>query len=60
MTYNMSANLYAPSGGGGGGSSAMPFLPPPPSAADVRAKTQQPKPQTQDLGFDDGDFGEFQ
>ena len=47
---------------GSGGSS---FLPPPPSAKSVkeerrrsRQNFEQPKPQ--DLGFDDGEFGEFQ
>lgn len=44
-----------PSAGAGGG--AAPFLAPPPSAAEVKA--QQAK-QAQDLGFDDGEFGEFQ
>lgn len=50
-------------GGGGGG-----FLPPPPSANDVRAQKrlsqslEPPKKEQsiEDLGFDDGEFGEFQ
>ena len=49
--------------GGGGG-----FLPPPPSANEVRAQKrlsqnfEPPKKEQsiQDLGFDDGEFGEFQ
>ena len=53
-------------------SGAMPFLPPPPSAADVKAGmkgqqsfTQQEmssntQPTAEELGFDDGEFGEFQ
>ena len=50
--------------------SAVPFLPPPPSADEVRANMantgKQPitgptlKQTSQDLGFDDGEFGEFQ
>lgn len=44
-----------------GSASAMPFLPPPPSAADVKAQSQSSnQPSAQDLGFDDGEFGEFQ
>jgi adaptin ear-binding coat-associated protein 1/2 len=50
-----------PSGG------AIPFLPPPPSASSVkkeRRRSREPPKQdhqsTQDLGFDDGEFGEFQ
>ncbi|KAI9795664.1 MAG: hypothetical protein M1833_006905 [Piccolia ochrophora] len=44
-----------------------PFLPPPPSAEDVKAerrrsrgKTPPPPGSMEDLGFDDGEFGEFQ
>ena len=55
----------SPGSGGGGGDGTMPFVPPPPSAGDARterreqrAATQQPS--AQDLGFDDGEFGEFQ
>lgn len=48
---------------------AMPFLPPPPSAADVRrdmddafgmSSTSTTKQSAEELGFDDGEFGEFQ
>lgn len=54
--------------GAGGGDGTLSFLPPPPSAADKRkdmndafggpptAKT----PTAEELGFDDGEFGEFQ
>ena len=44
------------------GSSAVPTLAPPKSAAEVRA-SRSPSPskaEAQQLGFDDGDFGEFQ
>ncbi|KAM7203813.1 Protein of unknown function (DUF1681) domain containing protein [Naviculisporaceae sp. PSN 640] len=43
--------LPPPPGPGGGGG----FLPPPPSAKDVRRK----RLSAQELGFDDGQFGEF-
>ncbi|KAK8191736.1 hypothetical protein HDK77DRAFT_464206 [Phyllosticta capitalensis] len=59
-----------------GGNGAMPFLPPPPKTSDVKAErrrsrnmqlgTEAPKetltkqPSAQELGFDDGEFGEFQ
>lgn len=54
--------------GAGGGDGALSFLPPPPSASQVKkdmndafggpppAKT----PTAEELGFDDGEFGEFQ
>ncbi|KAH7130440.1 adaptin ear-binding coat-associated protein-like protein 1 [Dendryphion nanum] len=49
---------------GGFGGGAMPFLPPPPSAKSVkeeRRRSRQTFEQTpKDLGFDDGEFGEFQ
>jgi len=47
---------------GSSGSGTMPVLVPPPSAADVRSgRSRSPsKAQAQDLGFDDGEFGEFQ
>lgn len=52
------------SGRGGGSGGAMPFLPPPPSAREVkeerRRSRQQAEMTPQDLGFDDGEFGEFQ
>ena len=55
----------APSVGGG---MAMPFLPPPPSASDVKAERrrsrgltpEKEKTSAQEMGFDDGEFGEFQ
>ncbi|GAB7346875.1 hypothetical protein MBLNU459_g1956t1 [Dothideomycetes sp. NU459] len=51
----------------GSAPSGLPALAPPPSAAQVKAKrspspAKQPssQPSAQDLGFDDGEFGEFQ
>ncbi|KAI9827195.1 MAG: hypothetical protein M1832_005332 [Thelocarpon impressellum] len=47
-------------------SPSLPFLPPPPSAHDIKAQRRRskqdisPEPTVQDLGFDDGEFGEFQ
>jgi hypothetical protein len=53
-------SIKPPPGAGGG----TPFLPPPPSAKSVkeeRRRSRQTFEQTpQDLGFDDGEFGEFQ
>jgi adaptin ear-binding coat-associated protein 1/2 len=53
-----------PAAGASPGAGAMPFLPPPPSAKSVkeeRRRSRQTFEQTpQDLGFDDGEFGEFQ
>lgn len=59
-------SLPPPPAGGGGG---FGLLPPPPSAQEVKAQKrlsqnfepplQQPE-SIQDLGFDDGEFGEFQ
>ncbi|KAF2432614.1 DUF1681-domain-containing protein [Tothia fuscella] len=61
---------YSASGGDGGGS--LPFLPPTPGAADIKAGRrrhpssslnelpQKHQPSAADLGFDDGEFGEFQ
>jgi len=50
-----------------GGGSVRPFLPPPPSAQEVKAQKRlsqnmgTPKPGSiEELGFDDGEFGEFQ
>lgn len=44
-----------PPGAGAGGSGSGFSLPPPPSAQDVKQQKQSAK----DLGFDDGQFGEF-
>ncbi|WYZ45170.1 hypothetical protein EsH8_VIII_000486 [Colletotrichum jinshuiense] len=44
------------SNGGGGG---LSFLPPPPSASNLREKNREKRKSAQDLGFDDGQFGEF-
>lgn len=56
-----------PSGGDGGGGAGMPFLPPPPSARDVKAERRRSRGRVEpeegsaaELGFDDGEFGEFQ
>ncbi|KAK7511021.1 uncharacterized protein IWZ02DRAFT_190235 [Phyllosticta citriasiana] len=65
-----------PSAGGNGNGGAMPFLPPPPKTSDVKAdrrrsrnmqlgaespnETLSKQPSAQELGFDDGEFGEFQ
>jgi adaptin ear-binding coat-associated protein 1/2 len=53
-------SIKPPPGSAGGGA----FLPPPPSAKSVkeeRRRSRQTFEQTpQDLGFDDGEFGEFQ
>ncbi|KAK2010884.1 DUF1681-domain-containing protein [Colletotrichum eremochloae] len=35
------------------------FLPPPPSASNVREQKREKRRSVQDLGFDDGQFGEF-
>lgn len=48
-----------------GVSGAAPLLPPPPSAEDVkkdrrRSRSPVPPPSAKDMGFDDGEFGEFQ
>lgn len=55
---------YTPRAGVGG---IMPLLPPPPTARDVKAERRRsrqevtaPVDSTSDLGFDDGEFGEFQ
>ncbi|KAH7398465.1 hypothetical protein BKA66DRAFT_204186 [Pyrenochaeta sp. MPI-SDFR-AT-0127] len=56
-------SIKPPPGSGGGG-----FLPPPPSAKSVKEERRRsrqsfehsPNPTPQDLGFDDGEFGEFQ
>jgi hypothetical protein len=55
-----------PSSGKPSSNFSMAFLPPPPSAASVRAaqkrksQEQSAQPTAEDLGFDDGEFGEFQ
>ncbi|KAK1721042.1 hypothetical protein BDP67DRAFT_390754 [Colletotrichum lupini] len=46
----------APKSSGGAGSFG---LPPPPSAANIRDKKRENRKSAQDLGFDDGQFGEF-
>ncbi|KAF2204657.1 adaptin ear-binding coat-associated protein 1 NECAP-1 [Delitschia confertaspora ATCC 74209] len=57
-------SIKPPPGPGGNAGGAMPFLPPPPSAKSVKEErrrsrqTFEQKPE--DLGFDDGEFGEFQ
>lgn len=52
-------SIKPPPGNGG-----SPFLPPPPSAKSVkeerRRSRQSFEPKPEDLGFDDGEFGEFQ
>ncbi|MCJ1252337.1 hypothetical protein MMC24_000142 [Lignoscripta atroalba] len=54
----------APPSGGKPNDEPMSFLPPPPSAQDVKAENRRSKPPESltaaDLGFDDGEFGEFQ
>jgi adaptin ear-binding coat-associated protein 1/2 len=59
--------LKPPPGSSGGGDGMVSFLPPPPSAGEVKAdrgrrRQVSPKPSdnVKDLGFDDGEFGEFQ
>lgn len=63
-----------PASGGGGGNGPAPFLPPPPSASSVKAERRRSRPlppqgqlppaekqpNPKELGFDDGEFGEFQ
>lgn len=57
---------YSSKDGIGGGK--IPFIPPPPSTQNVKAerrRSRQPEPAAEarsvsDLGFDDGEFGEFQ
>ena len=55
-------NIAPPSASSEGG---LPFLPPPPSAAAVKERRRSQEirpvdPTAADLGFDDGEFGEFQ
>lgn len=64
--FSIPPSPYSSKGGTVGG--GMPFIPPPPSAQDVKAewrRSRQPEPAAEicslsDLGFDDGEFGEFQ
>ncbi|KAI4116902.1 MAG: hypothetical protein LQ345_002762 [Seirophora villosa] len=56
-----------PPGGGGEGEEGLPLLPPPPSAKEVKAERRRSrgtvaaeKGSAAELGFDDGEFGEFQ
>ncbi|KAF1838092.1 adaptin ear-binding coat-associated protein-like protein 1 [Decorospora gaudefroyi] len=62
-------SIKPPPGSGGGGGGAGGFLPPPPSAKSVKEERRRsrqnfeaspPKQTAEDLGFDDGEFGEFQ
>lgn len=59
-------SIASPSAGGGA-VKATPFLPPPPNTQDLKAENRRsrqsfvPEPASAaDLGFDDGEFGEFQ
>ena len=50
---------------GGGGVGTLPLLAPPPSASEVRKEKRRSRgfeeqKTAQELGFDDGEFGEFQ
>jgi len=71
ITIKMPARTERAEGNGLGDreGTAMPFLPPPPSAADVRKNMDEAfgsspstakTPTAEELGFDDGEFGEFQ
>jgi hypothetical protein len=62
-------SIKPPPGSGGGGGGGGGFLPPPPSAKSVKEERRRsrqnfemtpPKQTAEDLGFDDGEFGEFQ
>ncbi|EXF80129.1 hypothetical protein CFIO01_09101 [Colletotrichum fioriniae PJ7] len=48
----------APKSSSGAGAGSF-GLPPPPSAANIRDKKRENRKSAQDLGFDDGQFGEF-
>ena len=57
--------IVPPSASGQATEGSMPFLPPPPSAATgkERRRSQEIRPSgptAEELGFDDGEFGEFQ
>ncbi len=65
-TQTTTSSVTPPSAGASG-VKAMPFLPPPPSTQDLKAENRRSRqsfvPETAsaaDLGFDDGEFGEFQ
>ncbi|KAK7538369.1 uncharacterized protein J3D65DRAFT_621781 [Phyllosticta citribraziliensis] len=67
-------SIKPPPAGGNGNGGGVPFLPPPPKTSDVKAdrrrsrnmqleaprETLSKQPSAQELGFDDGEFGEFQ
>lgn len=62
-------SIKPPLGGGrdGGGGGGLPFLPPPPSASEIKAERRRSRGRVEpekgsaaELGFDDGEFGEFQ
>ena len=58
--FSIAPPLYVEKGGGEG---LIPLLPPPPSASNVKAekrRSRQDIAPPADLGFDDGEFGEFQ
>ena len=53
----------APPPKGREGQETLPFLPPPPSSSSMKAEKRRSRtdiPPQGDLGFDDGEFGEFQ
>ncbi|KAF2396621.1 adaptin ear-binding coat-associated protein 1 NECAP-1 [Trichodelitschia bisporula] len=54
--------IAPPPGSAGASGGGMPVLAPPPSAAQVRAGRREggAKSAAEELGFDDGEFGEFQ
>ncbi|KAF2143674.1 uncharacterized protein K452DRAFT_357317 [Aplosporella prunicola CBS 121167] len=67
-------SIGPPPSAGKNNGGAVPFLPPPPTASEVKAERRRSKglplhgqvqprqagPTAQELGFDDGEFGEFQ
>ncbi|KAF2129370.1 adaptin ear-binding coat-associated protein 2 [Dothidotthia symphoricarpi CBS 119687] len=62
-------SIKPPPGSGGGGGGGVGFLPAPPSAKSVKDERRRSRqsfepahlnPTPEDLGFDDGEFGEFQ
>ena len=59
--------FVAPPSASAGGTKTIPFLPPPPNAQDLKAVNRRSRQglvlepaSATDLGFDDGEFGEFQ